>query len=246
MDNKNYLGQLMEYINNHMPEGVEVQMLGALNNYGSVVFSLWLNYNNFANAHEEFDRIPNANNIFKDIDEEKSFIDGWKKRSLEKYKETVKEHTRKYFEEKSELPKYINYHTPEITYDVLTAGDTPVSNETEKRIIEKINKRNQEVLKSFTDNCMPNYSHRYEEISISADDVKHILDKATRYNGTITMPEESVFDLIVNADEYFSNIGDLDLFFSGLTDSIVEYIERQEFMEEIKNGTKTTEGILST
>lgn len=93
---------------------------------------------------------------------------------------------------------------------------------------------------------MPNYSRRYEEISISADDVKHILDKATRYNGSITMPEESVFDLIVNADEYFSNIGDLDLFFSGLTDSIVEYIERQEFMEEIKNGTKTTEGILST
>lgn len=38
MTNKSYLGQLMEYINNYMPEGVEVEMLGALNHYGSVVF----------------------------------------------------------------------------------------------------------------------------------------------------------------------------------------------------------------
>ena len=45
--------------------------------------------------------------------------------------------------------------------------------------------------------------------------------------------------MIVNADEYFSNIGDLDLFFSYLADSIAEYIVRNEFMGEFKNGSET-------
>lgn len=52
--------------------------------------------------------------------------------------------------------------------------------------------------------------------------------------------------MIINADEYFSNIGDLDLFFSGLADSIVEYIERQEFMEEFKSGSETTADLSTT
>lgn len=246
MNNTNYLGQLMDYINNYMPECVEVEMLGALNNYGSVVFSLWMNYNKFANTHEGYDRIPNAKNIFKDIETEKAFVDDWKKRSLEKHKAKVKERTRKYFAENSNVPEYINYNTPEITYDVLIAEDTLEADEIDKRIIDKINKRNQEILKSFADNYMINYSHRYEEISLTADDVKHILDKATQYNGIVTVPEERVFHMIVNADEYFSNIGDLDLFFSGLAESMIDYIERKDCMEELKNGTETTKGVLST
>ncbi|MBQ1995049.1 MAG: hypothetical protein II237_02515, partial [Clostridia bacterium] len=127
MNNTNYLGQLMDYINNYMPEGVEVEMLGALNHYGSVVFSLWLNYNDFAKNHKDFDRIPNANKIFKDFDEEKAFVDEWKKRCLEKHKAKVKESTRKYFSEKSDIPEYIKYNTPEITVEVLKSDSAEVN-----------------------------------------------------------------------------------------------------------------------
>ena len=98
MTNKDYLGQLMDYINNYMPEGVEVEMLGAINRHGSVVFSLWLHYNEFANRHKYFDRIPNAKHIFKDSDEQKAFVDELKKRSLEKHKARVKEAARNFFQ----------------------------------------------------------------------------------------------------------------------------------------------------
>ena len=246
MTNKSYLGQLMEYINNYMPEGVEVEMLGALNHYGSVVFSLWLNYNDFAKNHKDFDRIPNASKIFKDFDEEKAFIDDWKKRSLEKHKARVKEATRKYFSEKSDIPEYIKYNTPEITVEVLKTDSTEVNDEIYLKIKESIDKRSREAVKTFAENCMADRGRKFAEVPITAEDIKHIMDKATQYTGSITMPEESVFKLIVNADDYFSNIGDLDLFFSGLAESIAEYMEREEFMEEFKNGIETTTGVLST
>lgn len=246
MTNKDYLRQLMDYINNYMPEGVEVEMLGAINHYGSVVFSLWLHYNEFANRHKDFDRIPNAKHIFKDADEEKAFIDDWKKRSLEKHKARVKEAARKYFSEKSDIPEYIKYNTPEITVEVLKTDSTEVNDEIYLKIKESIDKHSREAVKTFAENCMADCGRKFAEVTITADDIKHILDKATQYTGSITMSEESVFKLIVNADDYFSNIGDLDLFFSGLAESIAEYMEREEFMEEIKNGTETTTGVLST
>ena len=67
----------------------------------------------------------------------------------------------------------------------------------------------------------------------------NILNEAHHYNGNTTLTREEVFRMIVNADEYFSNIGDLDLFFSYLADSIAEYIVRNEFMGEFKNGSET-------
>ena len=246
MTNKNYLGQLMEYINNYMPEGVEVETLGAINHYGSVVFSLWLNYNEFANHHKEFDRIPNAKHIFKDPDEQKAFVDEFKKRSLEKHNARVKEATRKYFSEKSDIPEYIKYNTPEITVEVLKSDSTELNDEIYLKIKERIDKRSREAVKTFAENCMADRGRKFAEIPVTADDIKHILDKATQYTGSITLPEESVFKMIHNADEYFSSIGDLDVFFSGLAKSIVEYMEREEFMEEIKNGTETTAGVLPT
>ena len=246
MNNTNYLGQLMDYINNYMPEGVEVEMRGALNHYGSVVFSLWLNYNDFAKNHKDFDRIPNANKIFKDFDEEKAFVDDWKKRSMEKHKARVKEATRKYFSEKSDIPEYIKYNTPEITFEVLKSEFSDINDAIYTKIKDSIDKRSREAVKTFAENCMADCGRKFAEVPITADDVKHILDKATQYTGSITIPEESVFKMIRNADEYFSSIGDLDLFFSGLAESIFEYMEREEFMEEIKNGTETTAGVLPT
>lgn len=50
--------------------------------------------------------------------------------------------------------------------------------------------------------------------------------------------------MILNAEDYFSNIGDLDLFFSRLAESIVEYIERNDFMTK-KTDTETTTNISS-
>lgn len=246
MNNTNYLGQLMDYINNYMPEGVEVEILGAINHYSSVVFSLWLRYNEFANRNEEFDRIPNAKNIFKDSDEQRAFVDELKRRSLEKYYARVKEATRKYFSEKSDIPEYIKYNTPEITVEVLKSESLDINDDIYLKLRESINKHSREAIKTFAENCMADRGRKFAEVPITADDVKHILDKATQYTGNITMPEESVFKMILNADEYFSNIGNLDLFFSGLAESIVEYMEREEIMEEMKNGTETTTSILST
>lgn len=246
MTNKDYLGQLMDYINNYMPEGVEVEMLGAINHYSSVVFSLWLRYNEFANHHEGFDRIPNAKHIFKDSDEQKAFVDELKRRSLEKRKARVKEAARKYFSEKSDIPEYIKYNTPEITVEVLKSESTEINDDIYMKLRESIDKRSREAVKTFAENCLADRGKKFAEVPITADDIKHILDKATQYTGNITIPEESVFKMILNADEYFSNIGNLDSFFSGLAESIVEYIKREDIMEEIKNDTENNSGVLPT
>ena len=93
---------------------------------------------------------------------------------------------------------------------------------------------------------MPNQSDKLSSLTISSENLVNILNEARQYNGNITLTQEEVFKMIVNADEYFSNIGGSDLFFSGLADSIAEYIERQEFMEELKNGSETTADLSTT
>ena len=76
---------------------------------------------------------------------------------------------------------------------------------------------------------------------------KHgILRQARQYNGGITPTGKEGFSMIVNADEYFSDTSDLYPLFLRLADSTAEYLRRQDFMEEIKNGTEAASDLSTT
>ena len=244
MTTQTYLEQFYEYIDYHLPVGVEIESLRAFHFDGTLIFKLWIDYNKFADKEPKFNKIPNAKQIFDDYNEKKKFIDRYKKHIIEKHKHKVCDYLNKHPDNLS-FPEFIDYGTPEITSALLDSTGEPKA-EVDLEFKKAISERNKEVFSNFTKNCLPNQSDKLSSLTISSEDLINILNEARQYNGNITLTQEEVFKMIVNADEYFSNIGDLDLFFSGLADSIVEYIERQEFMEEFKNGSETTADLSTT
>lgn len=244
MNKTDCLDQFYDYIDHHLPIGVEIESLQAFHHDGKLIFNLWIDYNEFAKNKEGFKRIPNANDIFSTHTEREEFIKSYKKRIIEKYRQDVYDFLHNSSVEAS-YPEFINYSTPHVTLALLSKNNKHKT-AIDPEIINEINKRNQEVLSTFTNKCLPDYSSRLSSLTVTSEDLIRILNKARQYNGNITLNQKEVFKMIVNADEYFSNIGDLDSFFSGLADSIVEYIKRQEVMEDIKNGTKTAADLSAT
>lgn len=239
-----YLEQFKKYVEEYLSEKDEIQSIRSFNHSGPLLFHLWLCYNQFANRNAEFDRIPHGNDIFQSYEERHNFLEDYKNRIKKKYESRVKEVLENYQEISS---KYINYIDLDMMQTILEESLTEdFADDSNLKIAEAIYSRNREVIELFINTCLKDYQHRIETNQLSDKEILGMFFRAEKYNGYRKFTEEGVFKMIVNADEYFSNIGSLDSFFSGLADSIVEYIKRQEVMEDIKNGTKTAADLSAT